>query len=68
MKDFHCRDAGMNCDWVGTGTSTEEVLKKAGEHAHRVHQLTLTPELADRVRSLIHDESSAAHQRSMAPR
>jgi predicted small metal-binding protein len=66
MKDFHCRDAGMSCDFIAKGNSEKEILDQAGAHAQSVHKLTVTPELADKVKGLIHDESSEAHRRSMA--
>jgi predicted small metal-binding protein len=65
VKDFHCRDAGMNCDFVAKGMTNDEVLRKAGEHATKVHQLNVSGELATKVTSLIHDESSPEHTRSM---
>ncbi|HVO18475.1 MAG TPA: DUF1059 domain-containing protein [Anaeromyxobacter sp.] len=66
MKDFHCRDAGMSCDFVARGDSEKEILAQAGTHAQAVHHLTVTPELADKVKALIHDESSEAHKKSLA--
>jgi len=66
MKDFHCRDAGMSCDFVARGNTEEEVLARAGAHAQSVHKMTVTPELTDRVKRLIHDESSEAHKKSIA--
>lgn len=68
MKDFHCRDAGMDCSYVAAGTTDDEVLKQAGEHATRVHHLAVNEELASKVRSLIHDQSSPEHSRSMSMR
>jgi predicted small metal-binding protein len=68
MKDFHCRDAGMNCNFVAQGNTEKEVLDKAGSHAQQVHKLTVTPELVEKVKGLIHEDSSEAHRRSMAAR
>jgi len=65
VKDFHCRDAGMNCDYVAKGMTNDEVLKKAGEHAAKVHQLKVSGDLATKVTSLIHEESSPEHARSL---
>jgi predicted small metal-binding protein len=64
MRDFHCRDAGMKCDYVARGNTDDEVLKQAGKHAQSVHGMSVTPELEQTVRGLIHDESSEAHRRS----
>jgi predicted small metal-binding protein len=66
MKDFHCRDAGMNCDFVARGNSNDEILKQAGEHARTAHNMQVTPDLRKKVEGLIHDESSEEHRRSMS--
>lgn len=67
MKDFHCKDSGMKCDYVARGNSDDEILKQAGQHAQQAHGMKVTPELESTVRGLIHDESSDAHRRSMSP-
>ena len=64
MKDFHCRDAGLSCDFVARGNSNQEILDQVGKHAQSEHKLQVTPELAKKVEGLIHDESSDAHQKS----
>jgi predicted small metal-binding protein len=66
MKDFHCKDAGMKCDFVARGDSNQEIVRQAGEHAQQVHKMTVTPELTKKVESLIHDENSDAHRKSMS--
>ncbi len=66
MKDLHCRDAGMNCDWVARGNSEKEILDQAGRHAQQAHNMNVTPELEQKMRGLIHDESSDAHRRSLS--
>lgn len=68
MKDFHCRDAGLDCDWTARGESEKDVLEQAGRHAEQAHGMKATPELETRVRGLIHDESSEAHRRSTVRR
>lgn len=68
MKDMHCRDAGMNCDFVARGNDEKEILEQAGRHAQQAHGMTVTPELEEKVKGLIHDESSEAHQKSMTRR
>jgi predicted small metal-binding protein len=65
MKDFHCRDAGLNCDFVARGQNEKEILDQAGRHAEQAHHMKVTPEMADQVRKLIHDEDSDAHRHSM---
>jgi len=68
MKDFHCRDAGMNCDFVARGQTSEEILEQARRHAEQAHQMKITPDLAARVKGLIHEESSDEHRRSLQRR
>lgn len=65
MKDFHCRDAGMNCDFVARGDSNKEILDQAAQHARQAHNMNVTPDLKKKVEGLIHDESSDAHRLSM---
>ncbi len=56
-KVISCKDAGyIDCTAVMRGETEEEVLQKAGEHAKAVHNLEVTPELAQQVRALIKDE------------
>jgi predicted small metal-binding protein len=64
MRDFHCSDAGLKCDWVAKGNSDDEILRQAGAHAQSVHGMQVTPDLEKKVRGLIHDESSDAHRTS----
>ena len=66
MRDMHCRDAGMDCDFVARGNDDKEILSQAGRHAQSVHNESMTPDLEKAVRGLIHDESSEAHRRSLA--
>jgi predicted small metal-binding protein len=66
MRDFHCADAGMKCDFVAKGNTDDEVLRQAGSHAQQAHGMKVTPDLEKTVRGLIHDESSEAHRRSMS--
>ena len=66
MRDFHCVDAGMKCDFVAKGSTDDEVLRQAGSHAQQAHGMKVTPDLEKTVRGLIHDESSEAHRRSMS--
>jgi len=55
MKLVRCRDHGFDCDFEARAESEEEVLKQAGEHAHTVHGLEITPELVEQVRKSVHD-------------
>ena len=64
MKDFHCRDAGIDCDFVARGNDSKEILAQVGKHAQNAHKMQVTPELSSKVEGLIHDETSEAHRRS----
>lgn len=37
MLKFACKDVGVECDFVATGETTEEVKEKAFAHAGVVH-------------------------------
>ena len=56
MKILHCRDAGFDCEGVIRANSEEEVLMLAAQHAQEVHGVSVTPEMAEQLRSLITDE------------
>ena len=56
MKTLHCSDAGFDCQGVISATTEEEVLNQAAKHAIEVHGVTVTPELAEQLRTLIKDE------------
>jgi len=55
-KEIRCSDIGMDCDFVTTADTTEELLGKVVAHARDVHGVTeITPELHQKVASVIHD-------------
>lgn len=56
MKTLNCRDAGFDCDGVIQAESEEEILNQAAEHAQSAHNLQVTPELAEQLKTLIKDE------------
>ncbi len=56
MKTLHCREAGFDCEGVIQAASEEEVLSQAAAHAKAVHDLDVTPELAEQLKTLIKDE------------
>jgi predicted small metal-binding protein len=56
MKTLHCADAGFNCTGVIKGSSEEEILQQATQHAREVHQVEVTPEMASQLRTLIREE------------
>ncbi|HXL56160.1 MAG TPA: DUF1059 domain-containing protein [Chitinophagaceae bacterium] len=56
MKTLHCSDAGFDCKGVITAGTEEEVLQQAAIHAKEVHGVTVTPGLAEQIKTLIKDE------------
>ena len=56
MKTLHCRDAGFDCKGVIRANTEEEVMKQAAQHALEVHGVSVTPELAAQIKTLIKDE------------
>ena len=59
MKTLHCRDAGFNCEGVIRANSEEEVLSQATKHAQDVHGVSVTPEMAEQLKTLIREETQA---------
>lgn len=56
MKTLHCRDAGFDCEGVIKASTEEEVLQQAAQHAQDVHHVTVTPQLAQQLQTLIKEE------------
>ena len=56
MKTLRCSDAGFDCEGKLRAESEEEILRQAAEHARTAHNLEVTPELAQQLRTLIKDE------------
>ena len=56
MKHLRCRDAGFDCDHEIQAETVDEVLQQAAKHVQSVHNLEVTPEMAEQVRGLIYDE------------
>ena len=42
MEQFACKTLGLDCDFVATGATKEEVLQKAMEHGSTVHADLMT--------------------------
>ncbi|GAB4031602.1 hypothetical protein GCM10028774_09700 [Spirosoma jeollabukense] len=55
MKELHCKDLGFDCPAVVKAESESDVLQIAAQHAREVHQVTVTPEMAEQIKPLIHD-------------
>ena len=58
MKTLRCRDAGFDCDHEIRAQTVEEVLQRAAQHASDVHQVEVTPEMAQQVSQMIRDEAN----------
>ena len=53
-KILRCKDIGVDCDFVASGKTEEEVLKKAAEHARKDHGIQrVTKAYKDSWRKLI---------------
>ena len=59
-KTLNCRDVGVDCDFVATGETEEEVMVKAAEHGRTAHGFDeIPPELAEKARAAIQDVQAA---------
>lgn len=59
-KTIHCRDAGVDCDFVVRGETEEELFRNALEHGRKEHGMTEIPDdLKAKMRTLIRDERAA---------
>ena len=56
MKTLKCKDVGFDCPGVIQANTNEEVLNQAAKHALDVHGVTVTPELAAQITTLIKEE------------
>jgi len=53
-KQLRCADVGMDCDYVATADSTDELMGKVVAHAKTVHGISeITPDLQAKVASVI---------------
>lgn len=57
MKTLNCRDAGFDCNAQIQAETEDEVLAQAADHASSVHGVTVTPELAEGLKTLIREEA-----------
>ena len=60
MKKLNCCDAGFDCPAVVRANSVEEVLAQAAQHALDVHGVSVTPEMAAKIQTLITEEVEEA--------
>ena len=57
MKTLHCGDLMKGCEFVATGATEEEVMKKTAEHAKSAHGMDhVLPETALKLRAAIREE------------
>lgn len=56
MKVLHCRDVGFDCPGVIKAENENEVLQMAAQHASDVHQVQVTPDMAEQIKTLIREE------------
>jgi predicted small metal-binding protein len=58
-KVVHCRDIGFDCNAVVRAEREEAALQIVADHAKKVHNMeTVTPEVMEKVRSVMRDEPS----------
>ena len=55
-KKFQCSDVVPECSWSATADTEEELMKQIPEHAKKHGFNEVTPELAEKVKSVIKDE------------
>ena len=56
MKTLHCGDLTKGCDFIATGATEDEVMKKTAEHAKIAHHMHhLAPETALKLRGAIRE-------------
>ena len=56
MKTLKCRDVGFDCNAEVRASSEQEVLKQASKHAHDVHGVDVTPQMAEQIKTKIKDD------------
>jgi predicted small metal-binding protein len=54
-KELRCGDRVPGCGKVIHGKDESEVMSQASAHATNDHKLTVTPELAEKVRKAVRD-------------
>ena len=55
-KVIRCSDVGFDCDAVIHAETEDEAMQQAAEHAKTAHGVEVTPEVAEQVRAVMHDE------------
>ncbi len=66
-----CRDVGIDCDYVATGDTVQELVDEAARHDVEVHgateQLVSSPEWREEMRALVRNVSRPSEMRSSSP-
>jgi predicted small metal-binding protein len=58
MKVLRCQDAGFDCRTIIKAESEAEILNQAAQHATSVHHVTVSPVMAEQLRTLIKEEDA----------
>lgn len=56
MLQLACRDIGMDCDFIATGETKEEVMQKGTEHSMKEHGMKeedMTDEMKEKIMAAI---------------
>ena len=56
MKHLRCNHLGFDCDYEVEAETEEELLQQVAQHAEQVHNLEVTPELVEQVKTQIQDK------------
>ena len=56
MRRISCREIGIDCDYVATGRTDDEVIQDCAEHGKKAHHMEqLPPELRQMVKAGIRE-------------
>ncbi len=57
QKHLRCRDVGLDCDFEAHGSSEDDVMRQAADHAATEHGMSeVSDDLAAKIRERIKDE------------
>lgn len=56
VKVVRCRDAGLDCRFVGRSESEEELITQVAKHAKEAHGMEINDELIQKVKSIMYEE------------
>lgn len=56
VKVIRCQDLGFDCDAIVRSESEEELMAQVTDHAKNVHELTVTDDIANHIRTKIRNE------------